>query len=1232
MRSFDGPGVQTAVKPADNCKKACAFGPVRPRRRCKNDAIVFPAVAGFLVDGSLADGPGDGQAREARLMGQITSSVGLISGIDTGSIVDQLMALEGRPKILIQRRSSVLTSQQVAFQEINAKLLAFKNAAFNLSRLQTFSPRAATSSNPEVLGITASTTAPVGTHSLTVKQMVSSQHSVSRGFFDRNTTAVAEGLLTFESAQASLKSPVKLADLRGGDGVQRGKIAITDRSGRSAVVDLSDSLTLDDVLNRINNVSGIDVRASLDGDRLNLTDLSGAGASNLIVREVGSGRTASDLGLLMNEASDSVSGQSIRYLGENSSLSQLNEGLGVRTNQSGTADLRITASDASSFDLDVSGLQTIGQVMAAINDHADNPGITVSLNSDGNGLLLADATGGGQAMSVSSLNGSNAALDLGLRGTASAPGADLQGARLIGSLESRLLSNLNGGRGVSFAQSNQTLTEATSLSSLLGGAGVGGNGDLNATDLTITTRNGGTYHIEADKARTVGELADAIHAATRGRVSLSVSGDRLEVRDHTSGVGNFSISDTHGSTLAADLGLAFSTTEDSVTGDALNAQIGTNIQITNRQGVATTVDLTGTQTLDEVIKRINESGAGVRASIADNKTSLLLTDTTGALTGSISVAEVDGTAAADLGLLGTGTGTTLQGGNLERAYMGSAMLLSDLNNGLGLNRGQIRIFDSSGQNTTIDLRSEAIRNLGDVVNAINSGGINVFARINDTGDGLIIDDHGLKSTAMRIEDLSGSSAADLGISGTASVPGASIEGRQQKTVNIGVATMTAETRLADLNGGEGLTGLAQGDDLRIHSADGSAFQLNIRGVQTIADLMQRVDEATGGKIALSIDAAGTGLRWEDQSTGELSFRIEGINGSPLAESLGLVGPEAVEGVIQSSAVTKAATLEHIAQRINDSGVGARAAIINDGSGQNSFRLSIQASKTGEAGAFLFDDGGSGLGVRTMTKASNAVVFYGSSDPAQALIITSTSNSIKDALPGVTLDIKSVSNSPVTININREDAKIVDAVKAFADAANGVFETLDKYDKYDKENEERGLLMGDSAVLRTRATLNRMINGVNRDVDSQYTMLAQVGMRIGSDGKVAFDSERFSAALANDFDAVARLFTLRRTEPGENPGEVKLVGKGVAVALDELLGQMTGVDGVVQRRSDTLAEQIRQNDLRIKAIDQRLAARRLRLEAQFNQMEATLARLQEQQSALGQIQFMQPRPPSNNNQK
>ena len=62
-------------------------------------------------------------------MGTITTGVGLISGIDTANIIDQLIALEALGKIPIQNRITSLQNKQLALLDINARLLNLKNAS-----------------------------------------------------------------------------------------------------------------------------------------------------------------------------------------------------------------------------------------------------------------------------------------------------------------------------------------------------------------------------------------------------------------------------------------------------------------------------------------------------------------------------------------------------------------------------------------------------------------------------------------------------------------------------------------------------------------------------------------------------------------------------------------------------------------------------------------------------------------------------------------------------------------------------------------------------------------------------------------------------------------------------------------------------------------------------------------------------------------------------------------------
>ncbi len=71
----------------------------------------------------------------------------------------------------------------------------------------------------------------------------------------------------------------------------------------------------------INKTTGLKVNASIDGDRIVLSDVTGQTTSNLIVEEVNGGRTAADLGFSgVNTNANSATGSSINFLSSSSSV------------------------------------------------------------------------------------------------------------------------------------------------------------------------------------------------------------------------------------------------------------------------------------------------------------------------------------------------------------------------------------------------------------------------------------------------------------------------------------------------------------------------------------------------------------------------------------------------------------------------------------------------------------------------------------------------------------------------------------------------------------------------------------------------------------------------------------------------------------------------------------------------------------------------------------------------
>lgn len=600
-------------------------------------------------------------------MAQITSTTGLVSGLDYKSIIDQLMTIEKKPVDNLTTQLSSSKSVQSAYTAISASMLSLSLTVNQFGQSSVLNARQATSSSSAILQATAATTAVPGTYNFRPLQQAQAQGYTSTGFASATTT-VGAGTVTIKRG-GFVTSDTVLESLNGGAGVSLGKIRITDRSGTASVVDLTGARTIGDVVAAINDNGSAAVTAAVSGDSLVLTDHTGSTTSNLSVQEIGTGRTAADLGLLGSVAANSKTGGDLVKLGNSLKLSFLNDGLGVRTK--GTLDdVRITLKDGSQIDVNLSGAKTIGDVLTAINSDSQNGGkVTASIDAGGDKLVLTDTTGGGGTLTVANLNGSRAGDDLGLTGTEQGGGV-LTGKRVVAGLDSVLLRNVRGGQGIA-----------------------------TPGQIQLTDRSGATATVDLTNAASLSDVVAAINGAGLGiTASINAQNHGLTLTDTTgSTTSNLIVADVGGGTTAANLNLTANTSSTTVkSGDlhrryideatqlsSLNGGDGIStgsFKITDKAGGTAIISLTGSsfRTLDDLITAINGSGVAVTASINATGDGLLLTDTSGG-SGSLGVEDLNGgKAAADLRIKGSSNTTTIDGAYTYSVDVGSNDTLNDV--------------------------------------------------------------------------------------------------------------------------------------------------------------------------------------------------------------------------------------------------------------------------------------------------------------------------------------------------------------------------------------------------------------------------------------------------------------------------------------------------------------------------------------------------------------------------
>jgi flagellar hook-associated protein 2 len=125
-------------------------------------------------------------------MATSTSSVsGLVSGLDTATIISQLMQVEAQTQTNLKSRVTTEQSTVKSLQDLNAKLAALATSAGTLTKSTGWNPLTATSSSTDV-AVTAGSAAKPGSFSFTVGQLARA-HSLTFSTPAAMTTVVTTG-------------------------------------------------------------------------------------------------------------------------------------------------------------------------------------------------------------------------------------------------------------------------------------------------------------------------------------------------------------------------------------------------------------------------------------------------------------------------------------------------------------------------------------------------------------------------------------------------------------------------------------------------------------------------------------------------------------------------------------------------------------------------------------------------------------------------------------------------------------------------------------------------------------------------------------------------------------------------------------------------------------------------------------------------------------------------------
>jgi flagellar hook-associated protein 2 len=299
-------------------------------------------------------------------------------------------------------------------------------------------------------------------------------------------------------------------------------------------------------------------------------------------------------------------------------------------------------------------------------------------------------------------------------------------------------------------------------------------------------------------------------------------------------------------------------------------------------------------------------------------------------------------------------------------------------------------------------------------------------------------------------------------------------------------------------------------------------------------------------------------------------------------------------------------LQGIKSAINSQNAGFTATILNDGSG-TPYRLVITSDDSGTANGLTITN--------NLTEGAGDAVTLLETTPAEdaelqinGVSITSSSNTVSDAIEGITFELRAESGT-AAVRVERDDDAIVAGLKDLVAKYNDVSSYISSQSRYDATKKTAGILAGDFTL---RAAQTDLMSIVNQSIDaSGYTLsvLSQVGIKLTNNGTLSLDESVLRDKLSSDFNDTAHLFL------GDG-----LNGEGsttsIVPALQSRLKSLTDtIDGPVFHASDAMQQNISRLNKQIEQMESRLEIRREVLTAQFSKADAALRQLSVLQASL-----------------
>jgi len=284
------------------------------------------------------------------------------------------------------------------------------------------------------------------------------------------------------------------------------------------------------------------------------------------------------------------------------------------------------------------------------------------------------------------------------------------------------------------------------------------------------------------------------------------------------------------------------------------------------------------------------------------------------------------------------------------------------------------------------------------------------------------------------------------------------------------------------------------------------------------------------------------------------------------------------------------TPQGVVDAINLANKGVKAQLVYTSSNDAQPYKILLTGTTGADNQFTLTDSAGALNLSNIQTAQNANFTI------DGIAYTRSSNTVSDALEGVTLNMRSVATT--NVQLSRDTTDLTTKINALVTAYNDTQSLLNEASNPKSTLENYGAtLVNDSLVATLKSKLRSMFMDTSNSTSNGITALRDIGISIDQKGVMSVDAVTLDSKLKSNYDDVVTMFTANRSNTSEYSVERIALANDAVRSLAKML-----------RTTGDLASQTRNTNTQINRYKEDLDKLNVRMEsllARYNKQFAVM---------------------------